>query len=316
MTFHRRTADAAAGKWRGILLRLGLPSEALKGKHCPCPMCGGADRFRFDNKEGRGTWICSACGAGDGMALAMQFTGRPFAEVAREIDAVLGNEAIGAERPPAEISEADRKAALREVAAKTVRATPGDLVDIYLTARGIGEVEYPKAIRFAPALRDGAGGVRPAMVVVVTGPDGANVSLHRTFLRPDGMAKAEMEAPRKMMPGKLPDGACVRLCDYTGGTLGIAEGIETAKAASALYEIPVWSALNAPMLAKWQPPEGCDDVAIFADSDPKFGGQAAAYALAHRLACKGIAVTVHVPDMAGEDFADVWCRTVPKGARP
>ncbi|NYY79755.1 hypothetical protein DMH17_06695 [Raoultella planticola] len=32
-------------------------------------MCGGADRFRFDDKEGRGTWFCNQCGAGDGLKL-------------------------------------------------------------------------------------------------------------------------------------------------------------------------------------------------------------------------------------------------------
>jgi putative DNA primase/helicase len=314
MTFHRRTTDAAAGKWRGILLRLGLPEAALRGKHCACPMCGGADRFRFDNKEGRGTWICNACGAGDGMALAMAFTGRPFADVAAEVDAILGNEQIGTERPPAEMTEAQRKAALREVVAQTVRAEPGDLVDVYLTSRGLGELVYPKVIRFARSLRDGEGGVRPAMVAVVQDAEGNNVSLHRTFLRPDGGGKAEMAAPRKLMPGPLPEGSCVRLSDYTGGCLGIAEGIETAMAASALYEIPVWAALNASMLARWQPPEGCGEVAVFADNDAKFGGQAAAYGLAHRLGCKGLTVTTHLPEVLGDDFADVWFRRWSKGA--
>jgi putative DNA primase/helicase len=315
MTYHRKTSEAATGKWRGILLRLGVPDSALTGKHGPCPCCNaGKDRFRFDNKEGRGTWICGCGEAGDGMALAMKFTGREFADVASEIDTILGNEVVGAEKPPAEMTEAQRKAALREVAAQTVRAAPGDLVDAYLTARGIGEIVYPPSLRFARALRDGCGGVRPAMVAVVQDPEGANVTLHRTFLRPDGKAKAEMETPRRLMPGKLPDGACVRLSEYTGGPLGIAEGIETAKAASALYEIPVWAALNASMLARWQPPEGCDEVAVFADNDPKFGGQAAAFTLAHRLACKGLTVTVHLPEVPGDDFADVWLRRQPKGA--
>ncbi|MBK5927088.1 DUF7146 domain-containing protein [Rhodobaculum claviforme] len=316
MTFHRKTADVAKGKWRGILLRLGVPSGALTGKHGPCPMCGGTDRFRFDNKEGRGTWICGACGAGDGMALAMQFTGKAFNEVAPEIDMILGNEVVGAEKPASEITEAQRKTALREVYAQTVPVQSGDLVDAYLTARGVGDLVYHRTLRFAPALRDGEGGLRPALVSVVQGPDGANVSLHRTFLRPDGKAKAEMATPRKLMPGKLPDGACVRLCDFTGGPLGIAEGIETAKAASSLYYLPVWAALNAAMLARWQPPEGCDEVVIFSDNDPKFGGQAAAFTLAHRLACKGMAVNVLTPPIPGEDFADMWMnRHRPKGER-
>ena len=70
--------------------------------------------FAFDNKEGNGTWICKKCGAGDGMDLAMKFTGRDFPETARQIDQILGD-AVGIKRdaPVVEISDerrtADRK---------------------------------------------------------------------------------------------------------------------------------------------------------------------------------------------------------------
>ena len=70
-----KTADRAVGQWLGILSAIGLPARSLVNKHGPCPMCGGKDRFRFDDKNGRGTWICSQCGAGDGVTLVMQFLG-------------------------------------------------------------------------------------------------------------------------------------------------------------------------------------------------------------------------------------------------
>ena len=66
----------AAGRWRSILSTLGMDDKALSGKHCACPMCGGKDRFRFDDKDGRGTFFCSGCGAGDGVKLAMGITGQ------------------------------------------------------------------------------------------------------------------------------------------------------------------------------------------------------------------------------------------------
>ena len=34
---------------------LGVPAKALTNRHGPCPICGGKDRFRFDDKGGRGT---------------------------------------------------------------------------------------------------------------------------------------------------------------------------------------------------------------------------------------------------------------------
>ena len=68
---------AATGRWPGILAELGVPESALRNRHGPCPGCGGRDRFRFDNRDGRGTFICSQGGndelAGDEHLLASGF---------------------------------------------------------------------------------------------------------------------------------------------------------------------------------------------------------------------------------------------------
>jgi len=303
-TWHKSTHEAAKGKWRGILIGLGVPESALSRKNCACPMCGGTDRFVYDNKEGRGTYHCRKCGAGNGMQFAIAFTGKPFHVIAKEIDAMLGNGAFKEDAPKPDLSEQQRAAALREVAASTVKIKKGDLADIYLTSRGVGEATYFKTLRFAPKLKDGDGQVRPCLVATVQGPDGVNVTLHRTFLANDGLAKANMESPRKLMPGSLPAGSAIRLSDYTGGPLGIAEGIETALSASILFEMPVWAAINAGNLAKWSPPQDCQDVAIFADHDLTFAGQAAAYRLANRMALAGVAVTMHIPPTPGHDWND------------
>ncbi len=310
--YHRKTSEAAKGQWRGILATLGVPETALKDKHGPCPMCGGVDRFRFDNKEGKGTWICTHCGAGDGMNLAIAYTGKEYRDVASEVDTILGNHKFEPDKPKHEMTDEQRRTALREVYSSSKPVQHGDLVSQYLEARGVGEIVFPDALRFAPSLRDGEGAVRPAMVALVGRPDqGKMDTLHRTYLRPDGKAKAEMASPRKMMPGEMPDGACVMLSKWTGrGTLGIAEGIETAMSASALYDVPVWAAINSTMLAKWLPPESCDEVVIFGDNDAKFGGQAAAYKLAHRIAVKGIEVAVKIPEAVGDDWNDVLSRRV------
>jgi putative DNA primase/helicase len=305
--FHDKTAHAAKGKWRGILLTLGLPETCLKDRHGPCPLCGGRDRFRWDNKDGAGTYICSQCGAGDGMKLAIEYTGKQFREVASMIDEMVGN--VKADTIPAKpiMTDEQRRNTLRDTYKATQPVQPGDLVHRYLEARGVDELIYPDALRFAPKLRDGDGGIRPCMVAMVSGPDGKPVSMHRTFLKSDGSGKAEMASPRKMMPGELPEGACIRLSEYVaGGPLGIAEGIETAMSASALYDMPVWAAINSAILKKWLPPDGCTEVAVFGDNDPKFGGQSAAWALAHRLAVKGFEVSVHIPERAGTDWNDVW----------
>lgn len=61
----------AVDKWNYIFHSLGI--EVGNGKHCPCPICGGKDRFRFDNQNGRGTYICNQCGSGDGLELIKHY---------------------------------------------------------------------------------------------------------------------------------------------------------------------------------------------------------------------------------------------------
>ncbi len=67
------TVSHALGHWPRILPALGI--QVLKNRHQPCPVCGGSDRFRFDDREGRGTWYCNQCGAGDGLKLVEKVFG-------------------------------------------------------------------------------------------------------------------------------------------------------------------------------------------------------------------------------------------------
>jgi putative DNA primase/helicase len=67
-----------SGRWPGVLNALGMPSHYLTGKHTPCPICGGKDRFRFLDTGGRGTFICNQCGDGNGFTLVMWWKGVTF----------------------------------------------------------------------------------------------------------------------------------------------------------------------------------------------------------------------------------------------
>jgi putative DNA primase/helicase len=71
--------------WPQILVQLGVPEAMLRNKHGPCPACGGKDRFRFDNKRGRGDYICGQCGAGDGFRLLERVHGWPFSEARKRV---------------------------------------------------------------------------------------------------------------------------------------------------------------------------------------------------------------------------------------
>lgn len=299
-----RTIDAAHGKWRGILLELGVPENFLINKHGPCPVCGGHKRFRFDDKDGTGSSICSQCGGRSGVQLAMDFLGETsFKATCDRIDSIVGT--VKASPIRKGLTDEQQRAIRVSTWKSGHPIVKGDLADRYLTARRVDQLVYPVSLRFAPSLKDGEGGIRPAMLAVMQAPDGKAAAVHKTFLRPDGGAKAEMAAPRLITPGSIAEGAAVRLSEFSGGTLGIAEGIETALSASRLFDVPVWAALNATLMQKWTPPEGCDEVVIFADNDANHTGQAAAHTLARRLAMKGLATTVQVPPSEGDDWNDV-----------
>ncbi|MDM4912857.1 primase-helicase zinc-binding domain-containing protein [Escherichia coli] len=51
-----------------VLAGLSIDVPDSSRRHAPCPACGGKDRFRFDD-NGRGSFICNQCGAGDGLDL-------------------------------------------------------------------------------------------------------------------------------------------------------------------------------------------------------------------------------------------------------
>lgn len=294
--------DYVTGKWRGILASCGIPDTALRDKHGPCPMCGGRDRFRFDNKDGKGTFYCNHCGAGDGWDFLMKFRGWSFAEAADEVRAIVGR--VRQEAPRPELTEEQRRERLRALWRDSMPVRSGDVVDRYFHSRGMGELQYPDSLRVCDRCWFSGEKYYPAMLGVVSDADGQPVTLHRTWLAPDGSGKAPEEEARRIMPGRIPDGAAIRLGE-AGHRLGIAEGIETAIAAMQMYDLAVWAAVSSTMMQKWEPPACVEEVTIFADNDEKFGGQKAAYTLAHRLAVKGLEVIVKVPDLVGTDFADV-----------
>ena len=297
------TKDAARGKWKGILATLGINPSHLSGKHGPCPMCGGKDRFRFDNKGGEGTYYCSQCGSGNGFDLLRGVNNWDFRTAASEVDRIVGN--IAAETPAKQLDEDQRRDMLNRLWKSGASIRGDNPASRYIGSRGLYLPQNAECLRYVERCPVPGGGFAHALIAMVSTVDGKPANIHRTFVRADGAGKADMDEPRALMPGRIPDGAAIRLSSVYGERLGIAEGIETALAAADRFKVPTWAAINSTILAKWVPPESVREVVIFGDNDPKYGGAAAAYALAHRLAVKGITVDVRIPDAIGTDWADV-----------
>ncbi len=294
-----RTIEAAIGRWPGILIALGVDEKFLRNRHGPCPCCGGVDRFRYDDREGSGSYFCNSCGAGRGMDLLMKLFGWNFKEAADQVDSVIGN--VEATRTTKERTEAEKVAIIGTVLKQSRKVTQGDAVWMYLNRR-TGIESVPPDIRYHPGMKHSAGGVYPVMLAVMRDRNGSGVSVHRTYLTGDGQ-KAPVSPVKKFMQGKPLNGSAVWL-GKAAEHIGIGEGIETSIASSMRFGMPVFAATSAGLMEAWIPPEGVKKVSIFADHDANYVGQSAAYKLASRLARDGYVVDVQVPEMLGSDWAD------------
>lgn len=314
-----KIADRARGRWREILPALGIASALLKAKHGPCPVCGGKDRFRFDDKGGAGTWYCNqshstettkASGsAGNGFALLMDFKRCDFAEAARLVETIIGTDSAPRQIP--KTPEAESSAAEHaEIVALWKGGQPVALSNpagLYLRNR-LGFEVQSRALRFHPAIPFGET-TRMGMLSAFVDTNGELAGLQRTYLTSEGQ-KAPMKNSRLTI-GKLPDGGAVRLrrLEAKHSVLGIAEGVETALAAEAIFRVPFWAALNANRLVAWEPPEGFKDILICGDNDANKDGQKSAYTLANRLEIsKKIVTQVEIPPDVGTDWNDVHTR--------
>lgn len=286
--------SVARGRWFSIFESLGIAVPPEK-KHGPCPVCGGKDRMRVDNLDGGGTYICNQHGAGDGIDLVMKSLGIDFKSAIEKITSVVG---VCQESPIIE-KEYDRKKSLNKLWKSSKKLCGSDPVSKYLHQRGL--VLTPNYVRFAPECYESETKANmPAMVAMFLGPDGKPLTIHRTYL--NGAGKAAIKSPKKIMPSVAPlIGGAVRLFPAEESTIGIAEGIETAIAATQFSGLPCWATLSASMMKGFIPPEGVRKVVIFSDNDSNFTGQAAAYSLANRLYLDGLVVDVELPAI-GKDF--------------
>lgn len=110
---------AAQGQWRDVLTANGINLPSGR-HHSACPICmAGKDRFRFDDKEGRGTWVCNQCGAGDGLSLYQQATEQSMIEAIRSLAGYLG---LSGQMTPADHARIEKQRQKAAKAAEQQRA--------------------------------------------------------------------------------------------------------------------------------------------------------------------------------------------------
>ena len=146
MPVNEKIQDRARGKWTSILQAIGISLNALNGKHGPCVMCGGKDRWRYDDKEGNGTWICSHCGAGDGVELVKRFLNCEFIPAVREIEKHIPNAQVSIPKA-ANAPEEKQKEWIKAMWSAAVPLDGADPASRYLISRGIELEKWPVSLR-------------------------------------------------------------------------------------------------------------------------------------------------------------------------
>ena len=210
-----------------------------------------------------------------------------------------GPSEIARRRAEGEAEDAKREKQALAVWRESIRVH-GTLVETYLRGRGI-TCPLPDSLRFHPACWHASAQRLPAMVARVDGLP--RLAVHRTYLRPDGTGKAEVNPAKAMLGTAL--GGAVRLCDGQG-PLVVAEGIETALSlSSGLLRGPatVWAALSAAGMAGMRLPDRIPHkLTIAPDGDT--AGREAAHTLAERATALGWVVSL-LPAPDGRDWNDV-----------
>ncbi len=297
--------------WPAILAQLGIPETALRNKPGPCPACGGKDRFRFDNKRGRGDFYCNQCGPGDGFKLLERVHRWDFSEARRRVIEV----ARLSDTAPVSISAPAPRAALIEPKAvptervrrlRRDRCTVQNCDDVvqYLSNRGLWPLPAECTLKAHPTVEYWDNGQRngrfAALLADVVDVSGELVTVHVTYLK-DGHKLATHEPRKLLSPLTGRTGCAVRLMPATD-VLGIAEGIETALSAAALDSGPVWAALNTSLLARFEPPSSVTQLRIYSDRDEP--GLTAVCRLMERLQGR-LPLEVRIPAPPAKDWNDV-----------
>lgn len=221
----KEVKSQANGMWPTIFnsLKITVPE---KGKHGPCPICGGNDRFHFIDDHGGGEWHCRQCDKnhGDGFDLIMQCLNIDTKAAVSEVSQILGNDTRSPTMPAKKENVTERAAV--DIAQKVAitlsktSLTPSS----YLAGKGITGYTLP-------VLPDGK------LFLPIVNVDGAHCGAQT--IANDG-SKCLVKGTRKKGAFIAP----VPLPDFPREII-IAEGLATAISAGMLHSGSVVAAIDA-----------------------------------------------------------------------
>jgi putative DNA primase/helicase len=145
---------------------------------------------------------------------------------------------------------------------------------------------------------------RPALLVEITGADGAFTAVEATYLTPGGGRAVDLRLSRKTV-GLVPPGSAARI-DPASPEMLVAEGFFTALSATECFCLPGWALMSTRNVRGWSAPAGVRSVLIAADRGKD--GEASAEVLRVRLLRQGVQARVALPPEPWGDWNEAGGR--------
>ncbi|OMQ21303.1 DNA primase [Serratia oryzae] len=215
-------------RWPSVLAALNI-SILPGGKHGPCPACGGKDRFRFDDKQGRGTWFCNQCGHGDGLDLIA---------LVKQCDLSAAAKLVASLTLPASTAPAREKA--------VNRLPPQEKIQHMLAHASSGKSAYLKA-KGLSAILPCLTAQQKMQISGITFDEGSLLlTLHRVSGELTGAQLINASGEKRLMPGSQLKGAFITVSfPKAPETIVIAEGYATGLTLSQTTTAAVVAAVSA-----------------------------------------------------------------------
>lgn len=246
---------------------------------------------------------CFGCGVeGDVLDFVQRAYGVKLLDAIAMLDGGALRE-LEQQRAPARAKANTQAAADRIVKASvSIEGTPAEA---YLRLRGIS-MQLPHTLRFAriPPPKDSSvaqangTGSLPALVAVVTDPDGTLVGIQRTYLTEDGRKAATRDGKVKYSLGMVAGGA-IQLGPAQASII-VTEGLEDGLTVAQALGRTVWVAAGTSMLPHMSFASVTRAVVIGADADE--AGEHAARRAAESFADRQLAVRIMRPSTGFKDF--------------
>ena len=269
-----------------------------------------AGSFKINWRTGKWSDFATGDGGTTPLSLYAYLTGLPYAQAGFQLADELGGKSRFQGTSAAKIANAPKPVKRqenknRDFALKLWNAgfpAENTVIETYLRSRAIAGT-IPPDIRLLPGHRHRPSGrVYPVMLAAIRRwPSRDVIAVHRTWLLPDGSAKAPLE-PEKMMLGPASGGA-VQL-SAPAQKMVIAEGLETALSVMQETSLSVWAALSTSGMTGLILPDLplAQEIIIAGDNDP--AGRKAAIHAAENWTKDGREVRLAFPPL-NQDFNDM-----------